>query len=596
MNKIIKTVFLLLLVSNGKIFALTSPLDIILPSKEQWQGSREVFAHPYASDVWLDRFSLYRHGLVDLEIYGKLLLRNTSLANGIEIVASKREQSVDYSFRFLGIDICDLSVSVHRLSPRSLYYVGSYPSVAHLQITGWHEMEEARQQVLAILPDARFTRTSRCLLPSGVGFVPVYDFSVSSDGLPYKVRVDADAVLSVQRSFFAAQTRGKFRVYPENKKATPKKKEFYIDVDNGYLRNNFFQIVLDDEEIEAVHSEDNRFGFGETSETEMAQINAYAHVNLMWRWFVRMGFSPAAGEQLDIVLYPSFDTYQDEFTNDVVNNAYYFSGAPKNKINAKIVLGSGDGVRASGLHHDFDVVAHELGHHIIYQRLTSINGESSVVHEGLSDYFVYAYTGNACLAESICTNTDSDICLQRGKCLRHAKNNLTYLDVRRGTTPHIKGQVLSSFLWDLRESGDIAKADFDKIVFKSVDYLMWNSGLKGFIESMLASDYKFFAGENCKAILRAVRERGFDWFALNLKCRDLSSLHDERNVPASEGERKEALAYHDAFSNTISSDMVDSSYFTCAVILPSSSNTNYVLMFLAFVPMLLCLRLRKKSG
>ena len=53
---------------------------------------------------------------------------------------------------------------------------------------------------------------------------------------------------------------------------------------------------------------------------------------------------------------------------------------------------------------EFDVVAHEYGHHIVFAKVTSTQGDALIIHEGLSDAFVTLMTDDTCIANSICPN------------------------------------------------------------------------------------------------------------------------------------------------------------------------------------------------
>ena len=80
------------------------------------------------------------------------------------------------------------------------------------------------------------------------------------------------------------------------------------------------------------------------------------------------------------------------------------------KSNGVIELGRGVQVfNNMGL--DIDVVAHEVGHFIVWQGIQfsvprmdeSQKIHTAAIHEGLADFFTFASTGDACLAESICS-------------------------------------------------------------------------------------------------------------------------------------------------------------------------------------------------
>lgn len=94
---------------------------------------------------------------------------------------------------------------------------------------------------------------------------------------------------------------------------------------------------------------------------------------------------------------------------------------------------------------DADVIGHEFGHHIIYQTITSVSGESLILHEGLADYFTFAHTKDDSLGESICP-AGSLACWTKGQCLRTANNDINFSSLEytnlicRSESPGVVGQ------------------------------------------------------------------------------------------------------------------------------------------------------------
>ena len=577
MNKI---AFLLTITAiSCDAFAVASISDFIMPdTNTPWQKTRMVNIHPYRKHAPLPQRTLHRHGLVDLETYGKLLLSYSKLANQFEIVTSKKtSESTRYFFRLNGIKVCDLEVALHSLPANRVYYVGKLPTGApRLLRLNWPSIHTVHDLITASMPEANIITKSRCLLNTAAGLLPVYDVHIIADDLPYKLRITADRIIHRHRLF--SHVKGRFKVYPENNVRSKKRVDTTVDVSgSGYLDNDYFTTHSHDEDIPRVYSEDNEFIYPEGDE-RMAEVNSFVHANQMLDWFIEMGFKPSQSDKVVIEVNPR-DEDLSHSEVDIGNNAYYMprqvsrDGTIDTKY-ARIFLSKGDGVILQNICNDSDVVAHELGHHIIYHYLANFNKDGGVLHEALADYFVYAKTNNACLAESICPN-NSEACYVKGKCLRSAATDLTYRDVQASKSPHEKGMVLSSALWSLRSHSDTSKSEIDKVVYGSMDFFLPDTDQRGFIESMLVSDYKLFRGKHCKKIMSSMRRKGYGWHMDSLSCDNLAEMHDDRSRAKSESELRQGQ------------DPYEYKKPTCGTILLSSNSSNYVLILLACAPLLI---------
>src|SRR5690606_2594621 len=149
-------------------------------------------------------------------------------------------------------------------------------------------------------------------------------------------------------------------------------------------------------------------------------------------------------------------------------------------------VGDGDGEKLQNLPKDSDVVSHELGHHVIFQSLTSTKGESLVMHEGLADYFAFARTDDPCLGESICPAGSPVGCELESQCLRTADNTYV-LNVDTKSEEHFKSQFISGMLWDLRDNA-VPAQDLDEMVIQATGMLLSNSGYHDLILTLMLAD------------------------------------------------------------------------------------------------------------
>jgi len=200
-----------------------------------------------------------------------------------------------------------------------------------------------------------------------------------------------------------------------------------------------------------------------------------------------------------------------------VNNAFYEPALARRSGKPGISVGDGNGEILRNLGRDPDVVGHELAHHVVYRGIQNISDfESLVLHEGLSDFFVYAATGNACLGESICPQ-NSGACWSRGKCLRTAENSIKLTDSNAPRDFHRLSQVISGMLWDL-ESDIGSHTATAKIVSHALNWMLPTGTYRDFITAMMLADRDLNAGRSACAIYTEAETRGLSEEISGLDC------------------------------------------------------------------------------
>ncbi len=226
-----------------------------------------------------------------------------------------------------------------------------------------------------------------------------------------------------------------------------------------------------------------------------AELAAYTFANRMLKFFQKLGYQWQDPQPLQLSVHA-----QDISTQRLSNNASY---EPANTTRgARIFIADGDNYTLQNLPLDFDVVAHEFSHHIIYRTLKARHEQALALHEGLADYFTYAATGDSCLGESICPR-GSPICYVDGQCLRTADNDL---QLEANQNQHIKGQVVSALLWDLHTQWHVPTTKVLRIVFDTVAALGSDSDLRAFALTLL--HVALLHGDYSCAIIGEFHERG----------------------------------------------------------------------------------------
>lgn len=141
----------------------------------------------------------------------------------------------------------------------------------------------------------------------------------------------------------------------------------------------------------------------------------------------------------------------------------------------------------SYLSKDSDVYFHEFAHHIIYRSVQpkSAQSQSRALHEGLSDYFTFAITGNNALGESIFG----------GEPLRVGDvSEPLDISLFAPLDPYNVSRYLSSILWSLRLKQVAWQANYnqiDKIVWDAIDLLPSNATLYQFACATYVSAINF---------------------------------------------------------------------------------------------------------
>lgn len=324
----------------------------------------------------------------------------------------------------------------------------------------------------------------------------------SADDLSYKAIVSADRVISMMPNFF--DVTGKAKVYTSNP-ADGRFTNFTLEglVSDGSLENDYFTTSTTGTKAE---EDDHIFNYS-PSDGRFDETSLFVHANEQLSFFKDLGYKWSGDDKINIFVHA--------VVNGSVNNALY---TPASGVNPpKIQVGDGDGVRLKNLPKDADVVRHELGHHIVYDTLKSTRGESLVMHEGLADFFAFAFSGDACLGESICPEDSPLKCEVEKECLRSADNDYV---LNKNTKPeaHFKSQFVSGMLWDLRDEIDESK--LTQIVFDGVSLLLDESGYHDLVLGLLIAEDESDNGKYCQKIYDAATARGLESYIADFGCGD----------------------------------------------------------------------------
>ncbi len=448
--------------------------------------------------------------------------------------------SRDYRFYANGMPFCHFQVKAHAVSDQGPAIIGTYPSVDTYhapQASEWPALSEAVQVAHEDLGRSGIDNRNTilvdklaCLVVQDRQLMPVWSLALRANGKPYRVIADDLRSYQIERGYFDVDGIGK--VYERNPTESQLKEFALTDlVGDGTLNSTYFKTeVFNTSRATAAN---HQFIFDPSADKQkFAETSAFTHASEMLRWYTALGYTWTEGTKITISV--------NNPDSDMVNNAQYDPG--DSTRSPVISIGAGDGVLLQNLPLDSDVVSHEFGHHIIYRTLTSTNGESLVLHEGIADFFAFAHSGDACLGESICpSNSPANVCYQKGKCLRSASNTFKFGDSDLPPEEHKRSQFISGMLWDMRASSAIPAEDLTKIVLKSLDYLLFNSGYYDFVLSMLIADQNLYGKAHSCKIIDAAKARGLTSVIAGLECTgDLPTLQGSESTSTTTKKTKKA--------------------------------------------------------
>lgn len=190
-------------------------------------------------------------------------------------------------------------------------------------------------------------------------------------------------------------------------------------------------------------------------------------------------------------------------SNTTPDNAQYLWAGVDGSGQPEILIGYGGYGGQCGtlkeLGKDFDVVMHEFGHHAVFRGLSNSTSESVALHEGFSDYFTYAVSGNNLLAEN---SYPGRVALRQGNITPGTtyfkfkkKSDGSYNTVKDYLTyPHLVGEFWSGILWEMRTAlGKDPSGSYkmDKIVWDSIDLLKSDGAISDGVSAISESAKRY---------------------------------------------------------------------------------------------------------
>ena len=461
--------------------------------------------------------------------------------DGLSLTGDHRIESVSYGFDIDEIPVCDLEVKIHRTLDGLTTVMGEIPMASEdlppfsegewADADAIHKIVSETLLVASLGTDYRIDSKDKCIWSNGSK--PVWKMVVEVSGLNYEMIADDSKVYRFDaKHFHATEVKAKATVFTANRlEGKPEATALRSMDTTGLLSNKYFQVCLpsnatrffcNPNEGQALYpfalAKDLNFTYDPINQSnEFIQASIFAHSNTALQWLELHGYKSFGTTPIKLLAHA---VIQGD-----INNAMYQPAT--SSAGPMILVADGDNNILQNLGTDADVVSHELGHHVLFNTVTQItkDSEALVIHEGLSDYFTFARTGNACLGESVCTSTSIglQVCEKPKKCLRSAENNYTFGDPSLPTAPHLRGQFVSGMLWDLHAADKIPQDDVTTLILKGVNLLVANSGYKHVVVSMLLVDHTDFGGKYCSTILARAGIRGLGKMLADVSCDSIAN-------------------------------------------------------------------------
>lgn len=492
----------------------------LIRQPEDLSSQKTILNHPFrARGMFLQDT---QQSPLSLDQHVQHILNQNGFDTGIQIRA-KRVGALNlmtdteiktYEFAVNGIPLCNFQVKANSVRNAEPVVFGNIPQLDDLTpaYATWPNADiafdymEGMAREAGVVGEFNFVRKEQCFHVENRSLVPVWIMYGEADQLLYKAMVSDDRGYYFEPQFFHAT--GTAKIYTTNKKTGTLQDYTLNDLTgNGYLESSKFYTNVSDGRARAYNASHNFVFNPGTSEFDETSI--FTNASRTLDWFEQHGYANFGTKKLKLNVHA--------LIGDTPNNALYQPGPD----NPSISVGDGDGEVLRDMGSDSDVVSHEFGHHVVFNTLTSVIGESLDMHEGLADFFTFAKTGDPCLAESICTESNKAGCVayQGQLCLRSASNTYT-VDTLGTLDAHRRGQFISGMLWDMREKDGIPAEDLTKIVLKGVDSLLSSSKYEHLVLSLLIADQNYFDGQYCQIIYERAKARGLGKRMKDFNCND----------------------------------------------------------------------------
>lgn len=525
----------------------------------------------------------------EIGVKGLILKRERGL-----FLQDKKDTNVLYRYYIDEVPICLYQVRMVNRKKWGTAVIGRFPIINREQNhpinseENWTDLNISLERSLKnLLENIRsdiseihseeLIQKEKCYFVEDEVLYPTWRLKVRINGhWDYQIYANEERVWHWEPMFFdfaEDTTTGKIAAYRYNKIDSSEIEQFDIALrGTGYLENQYFETDTDSSPAygtKRAYSETHQFIYNET-DARFDEASAFLHANQMLGYLLENGFKWEEEAPTLIIVHAVLGGNR--------NNAQYKPKDQTGTSQAQILIGDGDGKGLQNLAKDADVIFHELSHSVAYKTMTGISGESAVLHEAVSDFLTFAFTDNTCLGETICPK-DSVMCAyHEGTCLRKAMEDLIYdSEDYKKMAYHLRGQMISGLLWAVRDTM-ADKKDATRLLIKSVEYLIANSGFRDFLHSLLLADVDLFEGKNACTIYEKAELLGLTTFLAGISCEDNSTFL----TPGSQAMTDPPKVLPDPQQGEDANSSNDNGLFGCGSI-PNAGSPISTMSLLAFI-------------
>ena len=304
----------------------------------------------------------------------RIHVQTKSDGNALQLRRAKIH-SQEYKFHVDGFELCQFQAKAHETIHGSVTVIGTIPDVQVTESFHLDQWPDIRASVEStdiarfdeqIEDRFRLVDKKPCLWVDGDSLIRVWQLDLEADRLRYKAVSDDENLYNFHKNYFSAD--GTATVYSTNPKdgvlTEYAVRNLIPDSDGTVLvENDRFITLLDTNEYDYFADSSAPYSFNPDPDSdEFKEVSLFTNGNRVIDYLENLGYQNFGSEAMRVVVHASFGSD--------TNNALYQPGEEFSTI----FVGNGDGEILQNLAVDYDVMSHELGHHVVYHSIQTIQG------------------------------------------------------------------------------------------------------------------------------------------------------------------------------------------------------------------------------
>lgn len=383
---------------------------------------------------------------------------------------------VEFSYFHKQTEICDSSLKLHFTNENMSVTGGVSTSLSVEPSYNWDELDINLLRGSPLLlehaaHDINILSSTRCLAIEKKGLIPVSRLELLINQEKYRAEIHNNNIRVLSQAHFDLaefNAEGRSNTYAKNTGSETKSFTLRnLQTNSPHLCGKNI-IISRSSERNLVKSKSRVYNYA-VGTRGFKEASAFTNAQQTIAWLSSLGWNNWLSGQINIFLDankgPSYDPHTSLPT-----------------LNLPDTMDDLNHLQA-----DKDVMIHELGHHYLseFWPLRTVNNpEFVVMHEAISDFLTAARSGNSCIAERICKNSEV-ICINKS-CLRDLNNSLKYSSSEyHSLAVHQKSQAISGMLWQAHAKNKIDLERLVKIITAALPYTNPDIDVQNFINVLL---------------------------------------------------------------------------------------------------------------